>query len=107
MIDMVRDYTAISLGTAQAASARVAAAGRDAIGVVTGLRSVDLSPPQPPVFDPRTQLAVGREVARGVLSGDLDAVISRIGLAKKSELNAVLAQLQRLERRLGDGRTDR
>lgn len=104
MIDMVRDYTAIGVGTLQATTARIAGVGR-------GTAQLVASAPDPTgsfrVFDPRVQLSVLHDVGRHLLSGDLEAVISRIGLAKKSEVTAVRAQLQRLERRVADGRGER
>jgi polyhydroxyalkanoate synthesis regulator phasin len=109
VIDIVRDYAAIGMGTAQAATTRVAGVGRDAVGAVIGLAQVD--PAALPLanvsVDPRGVASHGREAVRGLLAGDVDGVINRLGLVKKSELHAVRAQLHRLERRLGDVRGER
>ncbi|HEX6888870.1 MAG TPA: hypothetical protein VF143_12260 [Candidatus Nanopelagicales bacterium] len=109
MIDIVRDYAAIGMGTAQAATTRVAGVGRDAVEAVVGLAQVDpASLPLPSVtVDPRAMASQGRDAVRGLLAGDVDGVINRLGLVKKSELHAVRAQLHRLERRLGDVRGER
>jgi polyhydroxyalkanoate synthesis regulator phasin len=109
VIDIVRDYAAIGMGTAQAATTRVAGVGREAIGAVVGLAQVDTaSLPMPNVqVDARAVASHGRDAVRGLLAGDVDGVINRLGLAKKSELNAVRVQLHRLERRLGDVRGER
>ena len=104
MLDIIRDYTAIGVGTLQATTGRIAGVGRGTAHLVAGA-------PEPSaslrVLDPRVQLGVARDVGRQLLAGDVEGVISRIGLAKKSELQAVRLQLQRLERRVADGRGDR
>jgi polyhydroxyalkanoate synthesis regulator phasin len=103
VIDIVRDYTAIGVGTVQAASARIAELGRDTATLVTNGPGASGSLR---LFDPRTHLTLARDVGRQIVAGDVEAVISRIGLAKKSELHAVRVQLQRLERRVADGRAE-
>lgn len=103
MIDIVRDYTAIGVGTVQAATARLAGLGRDTATLVTGGPEATASMR---LLDPRTQLTLAGDVGRQLLAGDVEAVISRIGLVKKSELHAVRVQLQRLERRVADGRAE-
>ena len=102
MIDIVRDYTAIGVGTLQATTARIAGVGRGTAGMVTGATD----PVSLRLLDPRVQLGIAGDVSRQLLAGDLEAVISRIGLVKKSELHAVLIQLHRLERRVADVRGD-
>ena len=101
MIDIVRDYTAIGVGTLQAFTSRIAEVGR---GTMTFVAGVPESGSSMRLLDPRTQLALASDVGRQLLVGDVEAVISRIGLVKRSELHAVRAQLQRLERRVADGR---
>jgi hypothetical protein len=108
VIDIVKDYTAIGMGTAQAATARVVAVGRGAADGVASIVRVDPHAVGAPLAQvPRAVAGHGRDVARGLLSGDVDGVINRLGLAKKSELHAVRLQLHRLERRLGDVRGER
>lgn len=104
MIDIVKDYTAISLGTAQAATARIAGLGRDTAEFVSGRRAADPGGQPLGVFSPRVQVGRARDVARSLLAGDLDGVINTIGLAKRSDLHAVRLQLQRLERRVAEPR---
>ena len=107
MIDIVRDYVSIGMGGAQAVTAEVAGFGRAganqvaahlgaAGGMLGGVRT-----------EGESVLAVGRGLLDGVRRADLDAVASRLGLAKKSEVHAVRQQIQRLERRLGEVRRER
>jgi polyhydroxyalkanoate synthesis regulator phasin len=49
----------------------------------------------------------GREAVTGLLGGDVDSLIGRLGLVKKSELHAVRQQIHRLERRVGEVRGER
>ena len=103
MIDMVRDYTAIGVGTLQATTARVAGIGRGTAGLMTGAAE---QPVSLRLLDPRVQLGIAGDVGRQLLRGDVEAVVSRIGLVKRSELHAVRMQLHRLERRVADVRGD-
>ncbi|MCU0301235.1 MAG: hypothetical protein MUF35_06475 [Candidatus Nanopelagicales bacterium] len=108
MIDIVRDYSAIGMGTAQAATARVVGVGRGAVEGVTGIVRLDPHAVGAPLVQaPRAVANHGRDVLRGLLAGDVDGVINRLGLVKKSELHSVRLQLHRLERRLGDVRGER
>lgn len=108
MIDIVRDYSAIGMGTAQAATARVLGVGRGAVEGITSLAQVELPALRGPLSEaPRAAAGHGRDVLRGVVAGDVDGVINRLGLVKKSELQAVRLQLHRLERRLGEVRGER
>lgn len=107
MIDIVRDYLAIGLGSAQAVTAEVAGAGQAGARRISAL--VDL--PEPSVTlaaaDPRVVLGWGWDAIVGLRATDLDTLAGRLGLAKKSEVNAVRQQLQRLERRLSEVRRER
>jgi polyhydroxyalkanoate synthesis regulator phasin len=107
VIDIVRDYAAIGMGSAQAVTAEVAGAGRAGARRVSSL--VDLQAIGSAVAnpDPRSVAARGREALTGLRGTDLDTVASRLGLAKKSEVHAVRQQIHRLERRLGEVRRDR
>jgi hypothetical protein len=108
VIDIVRDYSAIGMGTAQAATGRVLGVGRAAVAGVSGLARVELPSLGGPLASaPRTAAEHGRDAVRGVVGADVDGMINRLGLAKKSELQAVRLQLHRLERRLGDVRGER
>jgi hypothetical protein len=108
VIDIMRDYSAIGMGTAQAATARVLGVGRGAVEGVAGLAQVELPALRGPLAGvPRAAAEHGREAVRGVVGADVDGMINRLGLVKKSELQAVRLQLHRLERRLGEVRGER
>jgi hypothetical protein len=107
VIDIVRDYVALGMGSAQAVTEEVAGAGR--AGATRVASALNLGP-LPGIREGAHlggALERGRSVLSGLGSADLDAVASRLGLAKKSELQAVRQQLQRLERRLGEVRRER
>lgn len=101
MIDIVRDYASIGVGTAQAVTTSAARAGRSAVDRVGHVADA-WSP-----GSPREALDRGRGAMGGLLNPDVDGLITRLGLAKRSELTAVRQQLLRLERRLGDVRGER
>jgi hypothetical protein len=107
VIDIVRDYVAIGMGSAQAVTAEVAGAGRAGATRISSL--VDLSGVGSALSspDPRSVAVRGRDALAGLRGTDLDAVASKLGLAKKSEVHAVRQQIHRLERRLGEVRRDR
>jgi hypothetical protein len=107
VIDIVRDYLAIGMGSAQAVTAEVAGAGRAGVSRLSAL--VDLPEPSASLVaaDPRVVLGRGRDALVGLRTTDLDALASRLGLAKKSEVHAVRQQLHRLERRLSEVRRER
>jgi len=106
VIDIVRDYLAIGMGSAQGATAEVAGVGRAGVSRLSAL--VDLPEPRVSlVADPRVLLGWGRDMFAGMRTTDLDALASRLGLAKKSEVHAVRQQLHRLERRLSEVRRER
>ncbi len=109
MIDMVRDYAAISVGTAQATTTRAVGVGRAGVDRLTSVGRSDTAALRGPMgsLSPRAAVDRGREAVSGVLGGDVDGVIGRLGLAKKSELHAVRQQIHRLERRLGEVRGER
>ena len=102
MIDIVKDYTAIGVGTAQATATRIAGIGRGGVGLVSG-EDASLRV----LVDPRAQAQLLRGIVDTVLAGDVEKVIHKVGLAKRSEVNAVRVQLQRIERILADTRGDR
>lgn len=109
VIDMVRDYAAIGVGTAQATTTRAVVVGRAGVDRLTSLGRSDTVALPAPVgsLSPREAVGRGREAVSGILSGDVDSLIGRLGLAKKSELHAVRQQIHRLERRLGEVRGER
>ena len=107
MIDIVRDYAAIGVGTAQASTSRAMGGVRASASRVGSLANLELESVANLVaaIPPVAALGRAREAAPHGL--ELDQVISRLGLVKASELNAVRHRLQRLERRLGDVRGER
>lgn len=108
MIDIVRDYAAIGVGTVQATTTRAVSVGRAGVDGIIGIGHVDTGlRPTRESLSPRSAMNRGRDALSGVLSGDVDTLIGRLGLAKKSELHAVRQQIHRLERRLGEVRGER
>lgn len=107
MIDIVRDYLSIGMGSAQAVTTEAASAGRAGFNRAASLVDLPQISATVPASDPRVLVGWGREALAGLRSTDLDAVASRLGLAKKSELHAVRQQMQRLERRLSEVRRER
>lgn len=109
VIDMVRDYVWIGLGSVQATTTRALAAGRSGGGQLLAAAT----PPNPPrnpaegMELARAALASGCGVVSDVMGADLEGVIGRLGLVKKSELIAVRQQIHRIERRMTDVRGDR
>lgn len=108
MIDIVRDYAAIGVGTVQATTTRAVNVGRAGVDGLIGLGHMEAGlRPAREVLSPRVAVTRGRDAVSGVLGGDVDSLIGRLGLAKKSELHAVRQQIHRLERRLGEVRGER
>jgi hypothetical protein len=108
VIDIVRDYAAIGVGTVQATTTRAVNVGRAGVDGIVGLGHIDAGlRPTREALSPRSAIARGREAVSGVFGGDVDSLIGRLGLAKKSELHAVRQQIHRLERRLGEVRGER
>ena len=110
MIDIVRDYASIGMGTAQATTSRVVGVGRAGVARVAAFGPLDpasLGRSLESRLTAREAVGRGRGAVGGLLGADVDGVVNRLGLAKKSELHAVRQQLQRLERRLGEVRGER
>lgn len=103
------DYAAISTGSTQATASRVIGVGRSGAGRASRLVHMNAAALIAPLaaLDPRAVVGQGRELASGLIPSDFDDLVSRLGLAKKSEVNAVRQQLHRLERRLGEVRGER
>lgn len=108
MLDIVRDYTAIGVGNAQAGTARVLEAGVGAAERVASVSSrVGVLNEPGQLLDPRASVDRVRRAAGFVRQADRDKIINHLGLVKRSELNAVRMQLQRVERLISDPRGER
>ena len=108
MIDIVRDYTAIGVGSAQATTARVVGAAHfGALWVATG------GQPHAPDKDPDAEVGLLGALLRapGALAGHIQQrfqqVVDRLGLVSEAEVRSLRAQVQRLERHISDLRGDR
>jgi polyhydroxyalkanoate synthesis regulator phasin len=109
VIDIVRDYTAIGIGSTQATTSRVVgAAHAGAEWVITGghpvERSRDDQEPHPSLIESvvRVPGALFAHVQR-----QIDGVVERLGLVSEAEVRALRQQVQRLERHISDLRGDR
>ncbi len=107
VIDIIRDYTAIGLGTAQATTDRVVGAGRDGMSRVSGWGLADDDAPEASgaqLFGTITRvptLMVNRA------HGELGRAVERLGLASNAEVRALRQHVAGLERRVGDLRGER
>lgn len=106
VIDIIRDYTAIGLGTAQATTDRVVGAGRDGLSRVSGWGPTDDAPE-----------ASGAELLGTITRmptvmvnrahGELGRAVEWLGLASNAEVRALRQHVAGLERRVGDLRGER
>jgi len=108
VIDIVRDYTAIGVGSAQATTAKVVGAAQSgALWVTTW------GHPEAPADDPDNRPTLVGSVARAPralsahVQGEIERVVERLGLVSEAEVRALRHQVQRLERHIGDLRGDR
>ncbi len=108
MIDIVRDYTAIGMGSAQATTNRVLGAAHAGAAWVSTWGHPDQA-------DDRTESHAGfigsvvrapRSLAAH-LQAEIDRAVERLGLVSEAEVRALRQQVQRLERRIADLRGDR
>jgi hypothetical protein len=108
VIDIVRDYTAIGLGSAQATTTNVVGAAHSGARWVT---SWGQAAPVGDDTDSRSSLLGTVVHAPHALSthiqGEIDRAVERLGLVREAEVRALRHQVQRLERHIGDLRGDR
>ncbi len=108
MIDIVRDYTAICLGSAQATTAKVVGGAQTGVHwVTTWGRPESVGDP---AESPATHIAAVARAPRAIsahVQGEVDRMVGRLGLVSEAEVRALRQQVQRLERRIGDLRGDR
>jgi polyhydroxyalkanoate synthesis regulator phasin len=108
VIDIVRDYTAIGIGSTQATTNRVVgAAHAGAEWVITGghpERASDHDEPNSGLLRSVVR-APGALVAH--VQRQIDGLVERLGLVSEAEVRALRQQVQRLERHISDLRGDR
>ena len=108
MIDIVRDYTAIGIGSTQATANRVvgaAHASADWVGT-WGLPAQAGEHPEPhPSLVGSVIRIPGALVAH--VQRQIEDMVERLGLVSEAEVRALRQQVQRLERHISDLRGDR
>lgn len=107
VIDIIRDYTAIGLGTAQATTDRVVGAGREGLSRVSGWGLTDDDAPE---ASGAQLLATITRVPTLVVNrahGELGRAVEWLGLASNAEVRALRQHVAGLERRVGDLRGER
>jgi putative NADPH-quinone reductase len=108
VIDIVRDYTAIGRGSAQASVNRVRGAAHSGVRWVT-----TWGHPEHEGDHPDQHLGLMGSVARAPRSlaahvqAEVDCLVERLGLVTDAEVRALRQQVQRLERHLSELRGDR
>jgi hypothetical protein len=108
VIDIVRDYTAIGLGSAQATTAKVVGAAHSSVQWVT-----TLGHPAPTGGHAESRPSLVASVVHvpmalsAQLQSEIDCIVERLGLVSETEVRALRNQVQRLERHIGDLRGDR
>jgi hypothetical protein len=108
MIDIVRDYTAIGMGGAQAATNRVLGAAQASAHRVRSWGypgGTGDHPDAPPSLVGWVARAPGALVAHA--RGEIDCLVERLGLVSETEVRTLRQQVQRLERHISDLRGDR
>lgn len=108
MIDIVRDYTAIGLGSAQATTNRVLGAAHSSAQRVSTWGNADQAGD-----GTESQATLMGSVASAPRSlaahiqAEIDCAVERLGLVSEAEVRALRHQVQRLERHIADIRGDR
>ena len=103
MIDIIRDYTAIGMGTAQATTNRIVGLGRAGAAQAVSWGVGTLADVQQDPVGTVTQ-APGALAAR--VHGELDRVVGRVGYVSGEEVRALRLQVQKMERRIAELRGD-
>jgi hypothetical protein len=108
VIDIVRDYTAIGVGSVQATTIRVLDAAHSSAQWVTSRgRPEQAAEDSEPSAGPLGRLARAPGALVAHVQGEIDRVVHRLGLVSEAEVRALRQQVQRLERRISDLRGDR
>jgi polyhydroxyalkanoate synthesis regulator phasin len=108
VIDIVRDYTAIGIGSTQATANRVVGAAHASADWASTWGHPERAGEHP---EPRPGVVGCVVRAPGVLVAhaqhQIDGMVERLGLVSEAELRALRQQVQRLERHISDLRGDR
>ena len=107
VIDIIRDYTAIGLGTAQATTDRVVGAGRDGLSHMSGWGLTDDDAPEASGADFLGTITRVPNVMVNRAHGELGRAVEWLGLASTAEVRALRAHVAGLERRVSDLRGER
>jgi hypothetical protein len=108
VIDIVRDYTAIGMGSAQATTNRVLGAAHSSAQWMRtwGHPEMAAEPAGSNVSLIGSAVRAPRALA-GHARAEIDCVVQRLGLVSEAEVRALRQQVQRLERHISDLRGDR
>jgi polyhydroxyalkanoate synthesis regulator phasin len=108
VIDIVRDYTAIGIGSTQATANRVVGAAHTGAHLVTTWghpeQASDHTGTRPTLIGSVVGVP-GALIAH--VQRQIDGVVERLGLVSEAEVRALRQQVQRLERHISDLRGDR
>ncbi len=107
VIDIIRDYTAIGLGTAQATTDRVVGAGRDGLSRVSGWGLADDDAPEASGAELLGTITRVPTLMVNRAHGELGRAVEWLGLASNAEVRALRQHVAGLERRVGDLRGER
>lgn len=103
MIDIVRDYTAIGLGAAQATGNRAVRVGRAGAEQARLWSSATLAQIQQ---DPLAAAANGPSAMATALHQELHRAVERVGYVSGEDVRALRSQVQKMERRIAELRGD-
>ena len=103
MIDIIRDYAAIGMGTAQATSNRIVGVSRAGVGHALAWSSSTLAEVQQ---DPIGTVTQGPTALAARVHSELDRAVGRVGYVSGEEVRALRLQVQKMERRIAEMRGD-
>jgi polyhydroxyalkanoate synthesis regulator phasin len=108
VIDIVRDYTAIGMGSAQATTNRVlGAAHSSAQWMRTWGHGEQAGKPAESHVGLVGSVVRAPKALVSRAQAEVDCVVERLGLVSEAEVRALRQQVQRLERHISDLRGDR
>lgn len=106
MIDIVRDYAAIGMGSTQATTNRVLGAAHSSAQWVTTWGHPERAGDRSSTSLIGAVTSAPRALAAHV-QAEVDRTVERLGLVTEAEVRALRQQVQRLERHISDLRGDR